>query len=71
MGESTKHFGVSGVNSVAAKSNTIEVNGDHFFKRKKKKQQKKCLHPVVASKCLWAQTFKFDPMASFCTMFLV
>ena len=24
--------GVSGVNSVAAKSNTKEVNGDHFFK---------------------------------------
>ena len=25
--------GVSGVNSVAANSNTSEVNGDHFFKR--------------------------------------
>ena len=29
-------FGVSGVNSAAAKSNTIEVNGDHFIKRLKK-----------------------------------
>ena len=28
-------LGVSGVNSIAAKSNTIEANGDHFFKRKK------------------------------------
>ena len=27
-------FGVSGVNSVAAKSNTIKVNGDSFFKRR-------------------------------------
>ena len=26
-------FGVSGVNRVAAKSNTIEVDGDHFYKR--------------------------------------
>ena len=29
-------LGVSGVNSVAAKSDTIEVNGDNFFKCKKK-----------------------------------
>ena len=28
-------FGFSGVNSVAAKSKTIEVNGVHFFNRKK------------------------------------
>ena len=27
--------GVSGLNRDTAKSNTIEVNGDHFFKRKK------------------------------------
>ena len=26
-------FGVSGLNSVAAKSNTMEVNGDRLFKR--------------------------------------
>ena len=31
-------FGVSGVNSVAAKSNTIEVTGYYFFKLKKKKK---------------------------------
>ena len=28
-------FGVSGVNSVAAKSNTSKVTGDQFFKHKK------------------------------------
>ena len=32
-------FGVLMVTSVAAKSNTIEVNGDHFFKRNKTTQQ--------------------------------
>ena len=33
-------FGVSGVNRVAAKSNTIWVNGDQFFKRKKTTEKK-------------------------------
>ena len=53
--ESSKH-------SVAAKSNTIEVNGDLFFKGIKTTDKNiKCLHtaPVVASKCLLAPTFKF------------
>ena len=46
-------FGVSRVNNVAGKSNTIEVNGDHFFKRKKTTENNiQCLHPapVVSSK---------------------
>ena len=33
--ESTEHFLSLGVNSTAAKFNTIEVNGDLFFKSKK------------------------------------
>ena len=51
-------FGVSVVNSVPAKANTIEVTSDHVFKLKKKKKNgeknHKCLHtaPVVSSKCL-------------------
>ena len=48
-------FGVSRVNNVEVKSNTIEVNGDHFFQRTKnsRKNRIKCLHtaPVVSSKC--------------------
>ena len=48
-------FGVSGVNSVAAKSNIIEGDNDQFFKCKKnnRKNPIKCLHaaPVVSSKC--------------------
>ena len=49
--------GVSGVNSDAAESNTIEITGDHVFKRKKIKG----LHtaPVVSSKCPQAPTLKF------------
>ena len=46
-------FGVSGVNSLAAKSNTIEVAGDRFFKilNKQQKNNRKCLHtnPVMWS----------------------
>ena len=37
---SPKHtFGVSGVNSVSAKSNTIEENRDQFFKHRKKEKK--------------------------------
>ena len=57
-------FGVSGVNSIAAKSNKIEVTGDHFFKLKKKQKKKTttCLHTarVVSSKCSETPTFTFD-----------
>ena len=49
--ESVKCFSpqnVLGVNSVATKSNSIEVNDDRFFKQKKNKTEKnrKCLHIV-------------------------
>ena len=40
--------GVSGINSVAAKSNTIEVNGDHFFKCKKKQLKKPNMPPCCS-----------------------
>ena len=45
--ESTKHFW--SVNSVAAKSSTIEVNGDHLFKLKKKNktEQKQKMHTAT------------------------
>ena len=57
--------GVSGENSVAAKSKIIDrlVNGDQFFKRKNTTAENiKCFQtaPVVTFKCPYAQTFKFD-----------
>ena len=44
---------VSGVNSIAAKSDTIEVKGDQFFKGNKTETNMKGLRtvPVVSSKC--------------------
>ena len=48
--ESTNTSGVSGVNSVAAKPNGIEVNGDRFFKRKK--QQEKLLASDIEAKIM-------------------
>ena len=41
--------GVSGVHFVAAESNTIEVNGDSFFRHNKTEKTFACLHtaPVV------------------------
>ena len=57
-------FLVSGGNSVASKSNTIEITGDRFFNCKKKQQKKTiiCLHTarVVSSKCREATTLTFD-----------
>ena len=56
-------FGVSGVNSDAAKTNTIQVTGDHFFRCNGTtgKINVKCLRaaPVVSSKCPEAPTFIF------------
>ena len=46
--------GVSGVNSIEAKSNTIEVSEDHVFKCEKttdKKHKRPPTAPVVSSKC--------------------
>ena len=55
MFESQNTFGVSEVNSVAAKSKTIEVNGDHLFKCIKTREEKKlnclCTAPMMSSKC--------------------
>ena len=48
---------VSGINSVAAQSNTIELNSDHFFKQKKRNASMLLLwcHPSVCK-----PAFKFD-----------
>ena len=56
-------FGVSGVNSIAAKSNTIEVNGDPPPPPPPQIENNvKCLHPapVVSSKCPLAPTSTFE-----------
>ena len=65
---------VSGVNSVAAESSTIEVNSDLFFRHYKTTEKNiTCLHtaPVVSSKCPQAPTFIFDSRRCHYTMFLV
>ena len=56
-------FGVQGLNSVAAKSDTIEVNGDQLTKLKKQQQINiKCFHtaPVVSSKCHLHRVFSLN-----------
>ena len=47
-------FGVSGGNSVAAKSNTIEVNGDQFFKQKKTYIE---VHLIQSKSQVWLNNF--------------
>ena len=43
-------FGVSGVNGIAAKSNPIEVTGDHIFNLKKTTEKNiECLHTAQGS----------------------
>ena len=57
-------FGISGVNSVAALSNTIEVNGDHFFKQNKR--QKKTKHASIL--LLWCHPSVRKPRHSNSTL---
>ena len=57
-------FGVSGVNSVAAKSKTIEINGDHFFKRENRTTEEIHNRPPYCScgviQVSVSPTFKLD-----------